>query len=265
MNPLPESGASCTVRPVQHDAPDRPQTGGPPNAAQRRDLMRQAACVAGAWAASGVLPLVAAGEPQHHPRSLLVGVTGDPLPARQLKVGEPYLFNYPFVSSPVFLLALQREVRGTELVTETKQHYAAPGGVGPNHSIVAFSAICAHKLMYPTPTLSFIGVRTGLGGEPPYVIHCCGDNSRYDPAQGAHVIAGPAPQPLAAVLLEWDAGTDRLYAVGTRGGEMFAAFFDKYAFKLEMELGSRAKQESAATAVVQPASAYSRQWQTCRA
>ena len=226
--------------------------------------MRQAACVAGAWAATGAL-LTLAGEPQHHPRSLLVDPLGKPVPARQLKVGEPYLFNYPFVASPVFLLALDHEVQGTELITEAKERYAVPAGVGPAKAIVAFSAICAHKLMYPTPALSFIGIRKGHTGEPAQVIHCCGDNSRYDPAHGARVVAGPAPQPLAAVLLEWDAKTDQLHAVGTRGGEMFKAFFDKYAFKLETELGRRAKETSAATTVVQPASVYSKQWQTCRA
>jgi hypothetical protein len=52
------------------------------------------------------------------------------------------------------------------------------------------------------------------------------------------VIDGPAPQPLAAVLLEWDASSDQLHAVGTRGGEMFDAFFEKYAMKLELETGS---------------------------
>lgn len=233
--------------------------------AERRDLMRQAACVAGAWAASGALPVVAAGETRRHPRTLLVDAFGEPFHAAQLKVGEPQLFNYPFVASPVFLLALEREVRGTELVTEAKEPYATPPGVGPRKSIVAFSAICAHKLMYPTPAISFIGVRKGQGREPPLVIHCCGDDSRYDPSHGARVVAGPAPQPLAAVLLEWDAKTDRLHAVGTRGGEMFKAFFEKYAFKLEMELGSRSTAMSAATTVVKPASAYSRQWQTCRA
>ena len=70
------------------------------------------------------------------------------------------------------------------------------------------------------------------------MIHCCGDNSRYDPLQGARVIDGPAPQPLAAVLLEWDANSDQLHAVGTRGGEMFDAFFEKYTMKLELETGS---------------------------
>lgn len=233
--------------------------------AERRQLMRQAACVAGAWAASSALPVVAAGEVRAHPRSLLVDGTGRPWQARQLKAGEAWLFNYPFTASPVFLLAFEREVKAIELVTEDKQRYAAPAGVGPSKSIVAFSAICAHKLMYPTPALSFIGLRKGFSGEPAHVIHCCGDNSRYDPLQGARVIAGPAPQPLAAVLLEWDARTDQLHAVGTRGGEMFQAFFDKYAMKLELETGSSMQRPSGATVAVQPAASYSRQWQTCKA
>jgi arsenite oxidase small subunit len=241
---------------VQYSDPDDPG---------RRALMREAACVAGAWAASGALPAVA-GEPQRHPRSLLVDAFGDPFLARRVKPGEPHLFNYPFVAAPVFLMALDAAVAGgAALETEAHQRYTSPVGVGPAKSIVAFSAICAHKLMYPTPALSFIGVRKGFAGEPAQVIHCCGDNSRYDPAQGARVMAGPAPQPLAAVLLEWDAKTDHLHAVGTRGGEMFKAFFDKYAFKLETELGSRAQAASGATTVVQPASSYSKQWQSCRA
>jgi Rieske Fe-S protein len=236
-----------------------------PDAARRRDLMRQAACVAGAWVASSALPVVAAGEVQHHPRSRLVDPQGKPWLARQLKTGEAFLFNYPFTASPVFLIAFEREVKAIDLVTADKQRYAAPAGVGPNKSIVAFSAICAHQLMYPTPAISFIGLRSGGRGEPAHVIHCCGDNSRYDPLQGARVIDGPAPQPLAAVLLEWDAASDQLHAVGTRGGEMFNAFFDKYAMKLELETGSGLRKPSGATTVVQPAASYSRQWRSCKA
>jgi Rieske Fe-S protein len=232
---------------------------------ERRDLMRQAACVAGAWAASSALPVVAAGEVQHHPRSRLVDAQGRPWTTRQMQPGEAYLFNYPFTVSPVFLIAFERAVPAVELVTEDKQRYAAPAGVGPKQAVVAFSAICAHKLMYPTPLLSFIGLRKGLRGEPAQVIHCCGDNSRYDPAQGARVIAGPAPQPLAAVLLEWDAKTDELHAVGTRGGEMFRAFFAKYSMKLELESGGGTPTPSGSAVAVQPAASYSRQWQTCRA
>lgn len=231
----------------------------------RRQLMQQAACVAGAWAASGLQPVVAGDITQRHPRSLLVDEFGKPVPARSIRAGETRLFNYPFAASPVFLIALDAEVRDVELLTEAKQRYAAPGGVGPKRNLVAFSAICAHKLMYPTPALSFIGVRRGNGSEPGQVIHCCGDNSRYDPARGAAVMSGPAPQPLAAILLEWDAQRDELHAVGTRGGEKFGEFFEKYAFKLEMEMGRRAREPAGATAVVKPASAYSRQWQSCPA
>jgi hypothetical protein len=46
---------------------------------------------------------------------------------------------------------------------------------------------------------------------------------------------------------------------------MFDAFFDKYAAKLEIEMGGGARKPSGATAVVQPAASYSKQWRSCRA
>ena len=236
--------------------------------AARRASMREAACVAASFAAGlATVPgaLAAGGEIRGYARTLLVNALGEPLRAGRLVAGEAQLFNYPFVASPVFLLQLVQTVAATALLTGAKESYSAPAGVGPRKSIVAFSAICAHKLMYPTSQISFIGLRKGLENEPAQVIHCCGDNSRYDPGQGARVIAGPAPQPLAAVLLEWEAKTDRLYATGMQGGEMFAAFFEKYGFKLETELGAKARATVGPTAVVQPAAAYSRQWQSCRA
>ena len=80
----------------------------------------------------------------------------------------------------------------------------------------------------------------------PNTIHCCSEHSEYDPASGARVLNGPAPQPLSAILLEYEPGTDGLYAVGTLGGELFNAFFAKYELKLELDYGSgRAKQRVA--------------------
>src|SRR4029079_1914059 len=98
--------------------------------------MRQAACVAGAWVASGALPVVAAGAVQSHPRSLLIDSDGKPWSARQLRAGESFLFNYPYTASPVFLLAFEGEVKPAELVTQDKQRYRAPGGIGahPSHA-----------------------------------------------------------------------------------------------------------------------------------
>ena len=227
--------------------------------------MRQAVCVAGAFAA-GAWPLQAAqGEVRRYGRTRLVDEFQRPVGTRQLKVGEPWLFNYPYAASPVFLLALETAPAGVELTTEARQRYAAPPGVGPRRNVVAFSAICAHKLMYPTSQISFIVVRKGFEDEPAHVIHCCGDQSRYDPTQGARVIGGPAPQPLAAVLLDWDARKDELHAIGVQGGEMFPAFFEKYAFKLETELGAKARMACGPTAAVLPARTYSRQWQSCAA
>ena len=92
------------------------------------------------------------------------------------------------------------------------------GGVGPAHSIVAFSAICAHKLAYPTREVSFIRFqRDRSPTSDGNVIHCCADHSVYDPAAGARVCSGPAPQPLAAILLDYDAERDELSALGTVG------------------------------------------------
>jgi arsenite oxidase small subunit len=233
----------------------------------RRELLREFTCAAGVLAAAGGLPALSAQATvvQRYARTLLVDPNGAPFRAGALVPGEVQVFNYPFEASPVFLLQLAQPVAATELQTQAQETYSAPAGVGPRRSIVAFSAICSHKLMYPTPQISFIGLRKGFESEPAQVIHCCGDNSRYDPSQGARVLAGPAPQPLAAVLLEWEAKTDRLIATGIQGGEMFAAFFDKYGFKLETELGAKARAPVGATAAVRAAGAYSRQWQSCRA
>ena len=71
------------------------------------------------------------------------------------------------------------------------------------------------------------------------MIHCCSEHSQYDPAEGGRVLAGPAPQPLAAILLDYDAAADELYAVGTLGGEMFDEFFAKYEFRLALEHGGQ--------------------------
>lgn len=243
-------------------------TNDPSNSA-RRDVMRQAACVAGAVAAGTlgvqVLPAhaVDAGLTRRYARTQLVDARHRPLTVRQITGTEPWIFNYPFQATPVFVMTLQRPPASTTLTTQDQSRYDAPLGVGPNKNLVAFSAICAHKLVYPTPQISFIGVRAGGRDEPERVIHCCADGSRYDATRGARVIAGPAPQPLAAVLLEWDAATDHLYAVGVQGSDLFQSFFEKYSFKLDMELGRQAREPSGAQCVTQPAETYSRQWKSC--
>jgi arsenite oxidase small subunit len=164
-----------------------------------------------------------------------------------LEVGETYLFHYPFISTPCFLINLGRPVEANgQLKTRDGQHYRWQGGAGPEHSIVAFSAICAHKMSHPAPTVSFINYRHG---EVKFrnsdddvearsgVIYCCSERSVYDPANGGRVLGGPAPQPLAAIELEYDAGTDHIFATGTIGGEMFERYFSSFRDRLVLQLG----------------------------
>ena len=74
------------------------------------------------------------------------------------------------------------------------------------------------------------------------MIHCCAEHSQYDPARGAQVMAGPAPQPLAAILLSYEPKQDTLTAYATLGGELFDEFFRKYEFKLGLDVGPNAHQ-----------------------
>ncbi|HXN15732.1 MAG TPA: hypothetical protein VN878_05095, partial [Usitatibacter sp.] len=152
-----------------------------------------------------------------------------------------------------------------ELRTEAGELYRWEGGVGANKSVVAYSAICAHKMTYPTKQVSFIAYRDApspVAGRGK-VIACCSERSVYDPAAGARVLSGPAPQPLATILLEHDRKADTLYAVGTFGGEMFEQFFRKYQFRLRLEMGARANAAIEGTSVVRELGDYSMQWAKC--
>ena len=169
----------------------------------------------------------------------------EPVRASSLEVGETYLFHYPFVSTPCFLIDLGRPVATEEnLETKEGEHYHWPGGAGPGRSVVAFSAICAHKMSHPAPSVSFINYRHGntkfLNKDEKVVqdedvIYCCSEKSVYDPARGARVLGGPAPQPLAAIALDYVEAEDSFYATATIGGEMFDSYFEKFGQRLVLE------------------------------
>jgi Rieske Fe-S protein len=180
-------------------------------------------------------------EPRFYSRTRLVDYDGRPLQASRLQAKQNYIFNYPFVGTPCFLLNLGKPTINEEiLLTADGKSYQWKGGVGANRSIVAYSAICAHRLAYPTKQISFISYRGDVGSKIGHtnVIHCCAEHSEYDPAQGAKVVSGPAKQPLATIILEYNKNTDELFAAGTLGGELFNDFFSKYDFRLNLEYGS---------------------------
>ena len=230
---------------------------------QRRDFVKF--CAASAAAAGAQAVVAADAKPTLYGRARLVGEDGAPLKAAAVPAERNLIFHYPFAATPCFLLNLGKPAAASvRLKTAGNEIYEWKGGVGAARSVVAYSAICAHKLSYPTRDISFISFRAETSARNPHaaVIHCCSEHSQYDPAQGAKVVAGPAPQPLAAILLEHDSSSDEIHAVGTLGGEMFNDFFQKYAFKLALEHRSP-KVPVAGSCVVQPLANYCKQQVRC--
>lgn len=231
---------------------------------ERRVFLR--ACAAGAFTAGLSDAEGRALRARFYTRSLLVDEHDRPLRAGALVAGRNYIFHYPFRATPCFLLNLGAPAgERVTLTTEAGGAYEWPGGVGAHRSVVAYSAICSHRLTYPTREISFISYReTGGPASKPRAIHCCSEHSQYDPARGARVLTGPAPEPLAAVLLEHDAASDAIHAVGTLGREMFETFFDKYQMRLELEHGSsRGRAPAPARARVTELSRFCRQQVRC--
>jgi Rieske Fe-S protein len=229
---------------------------------ERRDFIKLCA-------ASAVLSgpaLAADATPRSYARARLVDEKGAPLKGKRIPPNTNLIFHYPYASTPCFLLNLGKPAKANaQLKTADNRPYVWTGGVGAQSSIVAYSAICAHQMTYPTRDISFISFRPERSARNKHasVIHCCSEHSQYDPAEGGRVVAGPAPQPLAAIMLDYDARADELYAVGTLGGEMFNDFFKKYAFKLEIEHGGTARAPAGNGCVVQQLDNYCKQQVKC--
>src|SRR5260370_10059086 len=121
---------------------------------RRRDFVL--ACGASALTAS--LPATPAdASPRFYSRARLVDPAGRPLRAGALPGNRNFIFHYPFAGTPCFLLNLGRPTKpAARLKTADEQSYEWPGGVGEGHGIVAYSAICAHRLTYPTRAITFI-------------------------------------------------------------------------------------------------------------
>lgn len=235
---------------------------------RRRDFLELCA-VSCAAASTASRAFAASAQPKRYARAKLVDVGGRPIKANALPVERAFIFHYPFAATPCFLLNLADSTKPqAQLTTADAERYEWGGGVGPRHSIVAYSAICSHRLTYPTKEISFIGFRDTPSTAAPannatHVIHCCSEHSQYDPAEGARVVGGPAPQPLAAISLEYDRASDELAAVGTVGGEMFNEFFARYEFKLALEHGSGARKPIASVCTVSELTQYCRQTVKC--
>jgi arsenite oxidase small subunit len=207
-------------------------------------------CASAVVGVSASPEILARGDREYHPynRVKLIGhKTLEPITTASLEVGTTYLFHYPFVTTPCFLIDLGKPVmRGENLKTREGNHYRWNGGVGPKRSIVAFSAICTHRMSHPARSVSFINYRHGKASfknhqneivEQQQVIYCCSEKSVYNPARGGMVLGGPAPQPLAAIALDYDQNSDQIYATATMGGEMFNQYFAAFGQRLVLDHG----------------------------
>ena len=160
-------------------------------------------------------------------------------------VGQSYVYHYPYVTTPCFIFNLDESAdRAQTLKTQDGERYTWEGGVGPKRSIVSYSAICAHQMTYPAKSASFLNYRhakvdfvnnSNSRQTQDKIIYCCSERSVYDAKKGAKVIGGPAPQPLAAILIEYVPAEDHYYAVGTHGGELFEKFFTQFEFRLQLD------------------------------
>lgn len=232
---------------------------------KRRAFMQACALGTGSALARQVLGEQALTPKRYEPARLSLP-DGSALKASRLVAHRAYLFHYPYAGTPCFLLNLGEPTRAsTELRTADARTYRWQGGVGPKQSIVAYSAICSHRMTYPTREISFIGYRehTTPHSKHARVIHCCSEHSQYDVAAGGKVLTGPAPQPLAAVILEYDSANDALIATGTLGGELFNDFFAKFEMKLALEHSGKARAAVGSHAVVQELTAYCKQQVRC--
>ena len=241
---------------------------------ERRSFVKLCAAAAVTAGANPALLAAEGATARLYDRTALVEEDGAPITARGLAVGRTYVFHYPYATTPCFLLDLGRPAPAVAgLSTEAGEPYVWPGGVGEGRSVVAFAAICAHRMSHPARDVSFIDYRHGKvryrdSGdrmrEASGVIYCCSEKSVYDPAGGARVLGGPAKQPLATILLQSDPESGALSALGTVGGEMYDAFFEKFAFRLalEHETGD-VERRAGATSVVMGIEEYSRTIMQC--
>lgn len=233
----------------------------------RRTFVKLCASAVAMVTASPSLLAQTSGTLRRYQRVKLVDTWDRPITVAALQEGENYLFHYPYITTPCFLLNLGRPTAPQAVLrTEDGQTYRWRGGVGPERSVVAFSAICAHRMTHPARAVSFINYRHKAVrfkdkekklAERSQIIYCCSEKSVYDPTEGAKVLGGPAPQPLAAILLEYDDKDDTLYAAGTYGGALFDKFLKEFSFRLQLEyLTTNVRKEVTSAATVIPLAEY---------
>ncbi len=158
-----------------------------------------------------------------------------PLKASQFEVESPsvWIFYYPLSDEPNFIIRFSDGVPPSSVTIDaTGANYSFTGGVGPNNSIVSYSAICQHLgcippiiHYYPPSQISQLPVNVTAAITANKithgVIHCNCHGSTYDPFKGAGIVTHPTQRPLPFVTLKYDSLTDTLYAKKLTGPVVF--------------------------------------------
>lgn len=220
-------------------------------------------CTALLAGAASSARLTAAMESVPYPQSKLVYDDESPVTLASLEAGKAFIFSYPYVTTPCFLMRLDKpaQARGDW-----------PGGIDTDQTVVAFSAICSHKMSHPAKPISHIAYRpkavtfydkSGQKQEQQGVISCCSERSVYDPSTGGKVLSGPAPVPLAAITLQAD-NNGQIIATGSVGPDQYDRFLEKFGFRLAMEHGvTDVRTRSHNISIATPAELYSKQQVLC--
>ena len=110
--------------------------------------------------------------------------------AKNLKTNVPVSFTYPDAASPCTLVKLGR---------------AAPGGVGPDGDIVAYSGLCTH-----------MGCPVAYDAERK-VFKCPCHYSTFDAEMAGQMVCGQATEDLPRIVLRYDEQNDSVQAVAVDG------------------------------------------------
>lgn len=108
----------------------------------------------------------------------------------ELCVGQPVDFHYPDDASPCIMLKLGK---------------AAPGGVGPDGDVVAYSMLCTHQ-------------GCPVNFDPSTVtLKCPCHYSIFDAELGGQMVVGQATENLPQITLEVDQNDGSIHAVAVNG------------------------------------------------
>ena len=152
----------------------------------RREFIRMGCTAISGSMAVGMAPALSAAGLQAAPPGNYPAV--DIAALATINVDMPIPFTYPDTNSPAVLLRLRQP---------------APGGVGPNNAIVAYSALCTHK-----------GCHVAFRPERKLLICPCHWSS-FDPAKSGQMVIGQGSQALPQIALRVQ-GT-RVQATGITG------------------------------------------------